>query len=185
MGHGGWRNWQKNYVLELNKNKRKQGIFLTSLYEVTLGVKWDRNATNQLTHHGTRCWEKNKTRSLPLRITLHIKDTVWMELRGKKKELDDGLEMLLQNLSKEMRTWIGQKENGYIISSQAWRWGWKHKERHASKKMITTCTVTTGDLTSTKDTNGKRGNKLYRGLGGDVDGNEYWWEKFELITVRT
>ena len=77
MGHGGWRNWQKNYVLELNKNKRKQGIFLTSLYEVILGVKWDRNATNQLTHHGARCWEKNKTRSPPLRITLHIKDTVW------------------------------------------------------------------------------------------------------------
>ena len=48
------------------------------------------------------------------------------------------------------------------------------KKDTISKKMITTCTVTTGDLTSTKDTNGKRGNKLYRGLGGDVDGNEYW-----------
>ena len=36
----------------INENKKKQEIFMTSLYKVIMGVKWDRSATNQLTDHG-------------------------------------------------------------------------------------------------------------------------------------
>lgn len=166
MGHGGWRNWQKNYILELNENKKKPGIFLTSLYEVIMGVKWDRNATNRLTHHGGQVLREEQDKIFATENhSTHKRHCVigaggggrWAG--GWGEELDDGLEMLLQNLSKEMRTWIGQKENGYSISSQAWRWGWKHEERHASKKITTTGTMTTWDLTSTKDTNGKKRRK--------------------------
>lgn len=86
--------------------------------------------SQSVTHHGARCWEKNETWSLPLRITIHTNRQC--DRSSEKEELDEGLEKLLQNLLKETQTWLGQKENGYKVpngmgvgaktSGNAWKW---------------------------------------------------------------